>query len=82
MLVMESCNLELTYRKPQTAKNFKIGDRVHRLYFENPKSPFRYWSGTITDTCKDYFFMKEDAGGNVWVKEYEIDFLPTKRFPL
>lgn len=78
---MENCEIEFTYRKPKKTKNFKIGDRVHRI---DLKTPFRFWSGTITDTCKDYFFMKEDAGGNMWVKECEIDFMPLekeKRFP-
>ena len=73
---MESCEIEFTYRKPKKIKNFKVGDRVHRLDLESPKSPFRYWSGVITDICRDYFLMKEDTGGQIWVRSKEIDLMP------
>jgi hypothetical protein len=73
-------NFELTYRKPKRTKNFKVGDRVHILDLYIPASCFKYWSGTIAEVRKIYnkeqFYIKEDAGGNIWVTEHDIDYMP------
>jgi hypothetical protein len=77
---MENCDLELSYRKPKRTKNFKIGDKVHVLDLEIPTSSYQYWSGVVTEirviSDRNQYHIKEDAGGNTWVAEENIDFLP------